>query len=235
MLSKTLPVSAKDLVRFTPDRYSNAEAAKAVEKAFDGAKAALEAATGDPAKDRAARALKLAEAEFNRFAAPPRYLLAVPTMQGRAAYNRDLAGAGADFPGDDEFLKIMAETVRTLMDKDEAAPVIDAIERVRADRGDEAAKAMVERAQTILVPHDPHLQALRARRAYWFEMAPLLAARRWLMGAITGEGENLLVRRGLDGMATEEALREHFPDVDITACGWHALTLTNMDRPTAKN
>lgn len=235
MLSKTLPVSAKDLVRYTPDRYGSAEVAAAVEKAGEAAKAALDVATTDAAKERAARALKLAEADLNRFTKPPCYLLAVPTMQGRAAYNRDLAGAGADFPGDDEFLKTIAETARSLMDPAEAEPVLDAIERVRSDRGDEPAKAMVERAQTILIPHDPHLQALRARRAYWFEMAPLLAARRWLMGAVIGDGDNLMVRRGLDGLATEDALREHFPDADITACGWHALGLTNMDRPTAKN
>lgn len=235
MLSKTLPVSAKDLIRFTPDRYGVPESMAAVERAVERAKTAFDSAADGRPKDRAARALRIAEAEMNRFTAPPSYLLSVPTMQARAAYHRDLAEAGADFPGDAEFLKVIEETVRSLMDAAEAEPVLAAIERVRLDVDDDAAKTVVERAQTILIPHDPHLRALRARRAYWFEISPLFAARRWLMGAVVGEAENIMVKRGLGGLASEEALREHFPDDDITACGWHALGLTNMDRATAKN
>lgn len=235
MLSKTLPVSAKDLIRFTPERYGVPESLAAVERAVEKAKAGIEEAADGRAKERAARALRIAEAEMNRFTAPPSYLLAVPTMQGRAAYHRDLAEAGADFPGDAEVLKVIEETVRALMDAEEAGPVLAAIERVRLDGDDEAAKTVVERAQTILIPNDPHLRALRARRAFWFAIAPLFAARRWLMGAVVGEAENVMVKRGLGGLASEEALREHFPDEDINACGWHALGLTNMDRATAKN
>lgn len=241
MLSSKLPLSSKDLVRFTPERYRKPEAKEAAEKAVLDAMARLEAGGGGAGgegadKPRLARHLAFLEADLKRFEAPPVYLLRVPTLQARAAYNRDLASEGADYPGDGEFLAALEAAVKALIeDEAERADIVAAIETQRSEAKTEATAEIVNRAMDLLAPHDARIRALRARRAFWFEVAPVLAARHFLYGAEIGAAEPLLVKRGLGGLASEAALIEHFPPGDVVACGWHAMTLTEIDRPTAKN
>lgn len=235
VLSKALPLSAKDLIRFTPDRYSQPPARAAVEKAAAELRARIEAlAEADPGRTRLAKQLAAAEADLQRFDKPPVYLVRVPTLQGRAAYYRDMAAEGADYPSDLEMLLALEDAAKTLLADDERAEIQAAIDLQRTEAANEASAKAIDRAMDILAPHDPRLRALRARRTFWFNVAPAMAARHFLAGADLG-GEPLLVKRGLGGIATEEALTEHFPQQDVLACGWHALSLSEIDRPTAKN
>lgn len=235
MLSNKLPLSAKDLVRFTPERYGKPEAKEAAETAVADARARLEGMADDDAKQRLVRQLVGLEAQLKRFEAPPVYLLRVPSLQSRAAYKRDLAAEGADYPGDAEFLRAVEAAAKTLLEADEVAKIQGAVDRCRLNEKDEEATSIVNRAMELLAPHDPHIRALRARRTFWFDTAPLLAAQHFLAGADIGAAEPLLVKRGLGGVASEAALTEHFPQADVIAAGWHAIALTEIDRPTAKN
>lgn len=164
----------------------------------------------------------------------PVYVIAVPTLMQRAGFRRDVAAAGARYPGQDEMFEALREGVRSAVEDDAQPALLETLDAAQA-----AAEGLAEDAElvrdmaaieTAMRRHHPPYAALEAERAYWLAVAPIVAARHFLRG---WQGVAAPFRR-VGGLAPEELLAE-LPDGHVEAVGWEAIALMSPSRVQAKN
>lgn len=167
--------------------------------------------------------------------APPVYLIQVPSVLGRAQWQRAVAGLGARYWTDAEMLEALRDGIAALDEPARAAERLDLVDRVASlrDSGDPAV-AELARPLTALERAvrraDPAYAAMLADREFWMVAAPFLAARRFLAG---WEGLSLAFARDDDGVPT--ALMEGLPEGHALAIGWRAIAAMTPSEGQAKN
>lgn len=129
--------------------------------------------------------------DVERFDAPDAdttYLIATPSLLERAAYRRELAGAGAVYPSDAELLDAVRDDLRAVDPVNLGAllETLDLFEAQGADAADDV-KADVLEMEGLVLPLGGRYSAARAARQHFLEVAPIIAARRFLLGV---EGED---------------------------------------------
>jgi len=187
----TLPVSARERIRFTP------------------------ATAGDAPE-------------------PPVYLIQVPSVLGRAQWQRAVAGLGARYWTDAEMLEALRDGIAALDEPAQAAERLDLVERAAARDPRQEADAALGRALAALERRvrraDPAYAAMVADREFWMVAAPFLAARRFLAG---WENLHLAFQRDEEGVTAE--LVERLPEGHALAIGWRAIAAMTPSEAQAKN
>jgi len=165
---------------------------------------------------------------------PPVYAIAVPTLMQRAAFRRDVAAAGARYPGQDEMFVALREGVRAAVEDDAQPALLETLDAAEAAGAGLAEDAELARdmagIEAAMRRHHPPYAALEAERAYWLSVAPIVAARHFLRG---WEGVAAPFRRQA-GLVPEDLLAE-LPDAHVEAIGWEAISLMSPSRAQAKN
>ena len=165
---------------------------------------------------------------------PPVYIIAAPTLMQRAAFRRDVAAAGARYPGQDELFRALRDGVRVAVEE-EAQPALleslDAAEAAGAGLAEDAELARdLAAIESAMRRHHPPYAALEAERTYWLSVAPIVAARHFLRG---WEGVAARFERR-NGLVPEEVLAG-ISDAHVEAIGWEAIALMSPSRAQAKN
>ena len=191
-----LPISAKEPLRFTPDRYRNQEGA-----------------IPDDA---------------------PVYLIAVPTLRGKAEFNRACVAAGLVTHDRAAIIATLREGVAEQIEADQAGPLVDMLDRIEAADADNPADERDLRDFGVLHEdmrrHWPRFAAMVADGVHYQQMAPVIAAQIFLAG---WEGIETPFRRRHG--AVEENLLGVLPDEDVIAVGMKALELFAPSEEQAKN
>lgn len=202
-----LPISARQLVRFTPSGYD--EAARAV------AKDAL--ASAETAYERAEAEARLAEIE-----SPPVYLLKPATMLDKQEINASLIAAGISHVSKEEKLSLLEDAVAELVAEHQRAELLELIERLRElDPEDEDGRLdgdEVKRATELFnfarEHYPPFAQAL-AMEVRWWPYYKWHCVKRLLKG-----WENVPQQFRLEGaLAADECLEalseEHVSEIAV--------------------
>lgn len=165
----------------------------------------------------------------------PVYLLKVGSLTERAAFRRELLALGADYPGDAALYAEMRRCVEALEPENAAdlLALIDRAENEPKDGGDvatallDAERRSVAELERILVQNFPAYADLVARRSFYMEVLPIVAARMFLLGV--EEAGFSLTRRGPVMPDTE--LRK-VPPADLEFIGYriHALLFPQRDQ-----
>ncbi len=167
--------------------------------------------------------------------AAPVYLLGVPTLLGRAVFQRAVTAQGARYVGDAELLEAARGDVRTLVVESQEAELLallDAWESCQATGGtpDEPLRQKMTALQDTLAQQAGRYTQALADRVYFSTVAPLLAAQLFLKGL--EHAPMPLPRRG--GLVTEEALAA-LPHEELLEVGWKALALLFLTKEQEKN
>jgi hypothetical protein len=165
---------------------------------------------------------------------PPVYVITAPTLMQRAAFRRDVAAAGARYPGQDEMFRALREGIRAAVEEDAQPALLEKLDAAEAAGSGLAEDAELARdlaeIETAMRRHHPPYAALEAERAYWLSIAPIVAARHFLRG---WEGVEAPFRRQ-NGLVPEDLLAQ-LPDATVEAIGWEAIALMSPSRVQAKN
>ncbi len=164
----------------------------------------------------------------------PVFLIRTASYLERANWRRQVTAAGATFPGESAFFEALREGVRLLdpANKDALIEDIDAFEAMpREQRSEdrELAARIAEVSRHVRTFHGP-FAALEGDHQYWMEVAPLIAARLFLLGWENVDGE--FVRK--NGVTTDETLAQ-LEDDDLRTIGWHAIGLMHVSKAQEKN
>lgn len=229
-----LPLSARDLVRFTPSALdlSAADSALAQARAAD---------PPDPAAIDAAQArVDTVRAALESHAGdPPVYLLKPATVMERAAFRRDVHATGARYHDDAALLDCLRDGIKALVDdtqKPELLAVIDAVEELRAaapstpSAADVKTLADFDEIESTLRQHWPRYAQMTAERAYWITVAPIIACRHFLRG-----WENrrcAFIRKA--GLVAEDSLAL-LDETELMEIGFKAMALMQPSRDQEKN
>jgi hypothetical protein len=167
----------------------------------------------------------------------PRWLIRVPSVMDRAAFRRDLAEEGASYAGDIDLFAAARAGLRALAPSNLADLLgdIDAFEALDpATRYlDQPAVERLDRILELLRGVDDTVTRLLAARGYWMDVLPLVAARRFLIGAV---GEKPLRRSGpWVEPAAFEAIAERHGLPMLMQIGWRAHALMQLNRTAEKN
>jgi hypothetical protein len=164
----------------------------------------------------------------------PVYLVKVASLIERAQWRRDVAALGARYPGNDEIYRALRQAVAAAGPGNEAAllEALDRLEAAGAVAEDDPDLALANRAADVLRPVCPPLAELFAQRAFWAEVAPLQAARRFLRGWSVDGAERELPQSL--GLIREDALAR-LPPGHADAVGWKAISLMRPTEAQEKN
>lgn len=161
------------------------------------------------------------------------YQIKPATLLERAWFRRDVAAAGARFVTDAEIAAECRSTIERVA-PDNAEDLLARLDAATAPTatgdGRRAARAAIDVIADALGPYSPRIAVLLANRDMWFEIAPLMAARRFLIGAAGGAPWP----RGPDGLL-EEATLAALPPGHIQAIGLHAILLLSPSDTARKN
>lgn len=217
-----LPVSTKDVVRFTPllDQL------------------AMLQDLHDQAEDHTLRGgfVRLIEQLQERIAAEPQpvYLLGIASHFQRAAFRRDVLAAGATYPGDATLYAALREDIAAVdpVNLDELLAVIDEVEAGQNDTVDPEVLNRMPQIARIARALGGKFAALEGDREYWLSVAPLIACRQLLLGweGVTGaDGLPLPFVRRLDRTADETLAQ--LDEVELRTVGYKIM---NLMRPSAE-
>jgi hypothetical protein len=162
----------------------------------------------------------------------PAYLIKTPTFLERAAWRRDVAAAGARYPGDVALFQALKDDLKAV-GPDNLADLIGMVDEV-------AVLDRAERTPEVMAPLDPIVAMVRAlggayarlegEQAFWLDVAPYQAARRFLVGAV---GAAVTVKQAFGTVS--EATLNALPANHVTAIGWKAIDLMTLTGTAAKN
>lgn len=198
--------------------------------------------------------VRFTPADLDGQAGAPVYIIAVPTMMGRAAWRRDVAAQGAKYPTDSERFAIMRRGVEELADDAQRGRLLDVIATAAAERDDRPRELIADspdlaKLHDILRANHPPYATFVSERQYWLEVAPIMAARRFLrgwenvfsFGASAAPGSapgardaQALVFRLEHGVVPDDLLDEMDP-VHVDRIGWRAIGLLTLGRSAEKN
>lgn len=164
--------------------------------------------------------------------AGPTYLIKTPSFLERAAWRREVASAGARYPGDAALFQALKDDLKAVGPENLSELLARVDEVATMDREERTADVM--QAITPVIDMVRRLGGdyarLEAERSHWVEIAPYVAAQRFLVGVEGGEVPVKPTQGGLD-VATLAAL----PQDHVLACGWRAVDLMTLSRAAAKN
>jgi hypothetical protein len=190
--------------------------------------------------------LPLSSKAVDRFTPPARegqadapvYLIAIPTLTGRARYRRAMSAAGVRIWDRDAMVAAARQSIERGQPEN-AADLLEICDRF-AGLDERAADADPDGAAEIgnlwrtlalaLQDAGGDFAAKTADNEFWWAMAPLQAARCFLIG----REDQPALKRGMDQMIPEEALQD-IPEEDIAAIGWRALALMKPSEQDVKN
>jgi hypothetical protein len=234
-----LPISTKAPYRYCFQEEQLRDARKALED-LCAEISALEslgenADAGTIAEKRAALEAAekaVASAEEAVAAKPPAWLIRVPTRRDRIEFECALIEDGLRFDSDREFLRVMRDGIRAVVEEGQAGELLamvdelEAIPLPRSDVPQDLLEAVDLVARTLRERYQRFAKA-EASRARYLALAPIAAAAMFLVGR---DGEKPLRRQGTGPrsvVAAEEI--EKIPDTDLALIGWKAIALM---RPT---
>jgi hypothetical protein len=204
----TLPITATNVARFVPSAF------------------------GAAARERAEAA---GEADLARFAAPPTYLVDVPTAFTRPRWRHAVLAAGITYPSDAEMMAQLRTEVADALPADDPdrAPMLERIDLWVALGPENAPPALrdeIVRIERAVQRTSPTYAALVADRATYFERASLVGCQFFLRGR---ENPDRIFRRR-SGLVTEEELAE-IPPAELTEVGLYIQTLLFLSPAQEKN
>ncbi|MBK3734949.1 hypothetical protein GAY29_17940 [Azospirillum brasilense] len=221
-----LPVSTKDVIRFTP-----------VLDRIDILQKLQTAADTDEA--RTAFAGLIAKAQDEADAKPqPVYLLAVPSYLQRAAWRRDVRAAGAMYPGDAELFRALRDDLRACapVNLDDLLAVVDEAEAASNGEVDPEAVERLGEIDRLARALGRRYAALEGDREFYLSVSPIIAARHFLLGweGVKAEdgGDAPFERRG--GLTTDETL-QHLDERELRAVGVKIIGLMRVGKDQEKN
>jgi hypothetical protein len=214
----TLPTSAKEQSRFTPSDHDS-EAREAEETAANKLRGKK-------------REQKLAEIAA-RFASPPIYLLATPTILERAKWRRSVLATGARWHDDDAMVACLKRGIAEVVAPAQEANLLDIVDRFAGyDEGqapEDLAIDFEEIERTVQGAY-PAYAGLAADRAYWLSVAPIIAAQHFLRGWENIEAP--FEQRA--GQLTEDCLAL-IPEEHVMEIGLKVIELMSPTEGMAKN
>lgn len=223
-----LPLSAKDIVSFTPlvDQLDTLRLLAA----------AADASPDTPADARAKLGQAIASLESKIAATPqPVYRLAVPTLLQRAAWRRDVRAEGATYPGDAQLYQALRDDLALTApaNLDSLLAVIDDVEAANGGEVNPDPDALrdleaIARLARGLI--GGAFAALEADREYWLNVAPIVACRHFLLGwdHVPAPFERVNGR-------TSDASLDALGDVEMRAVGNKIMGLMRPDRAAVGN
>ncbi|AWJ86321.1 hypothetical protein TSH58p_22665 (plasmid) [Azospirillum sp. TSH58] len=221
-----LPVSTKDVIRFTPILDQIALLGKLQAQA-------------ETDEQRAAFADLIAKAQGEADATPqPVYLLAVPSYLQRAAWRRDVRAAGAMYPGDAELFRALRDDLRACApaNLDELLAVVDEAETASIGDVDPEAVERLGEIDRIARALGRRYAALEGDREFFLSVSPIIAARHFLLGwegVKTADGTDAsFERRG--GLTTDETL-QHLGERELRSVGAKIIGLMRVGKDQEKN
>jgi hypothetical protein len=171
-------------------------------------------------------------------AGAPVYLIAIPSLSGKARYRKAMSAAGVRIWDRDAMIAAARESIERCQPEN-AADLLEICDRFAA-LDEQSAAADPEAASEV---HDHWRQlaltlqdaggdfaAKAADNEFWWAMAPLQAARCFLIG----REDQPALPRGMDALVPEEALQD-IPEEDVAAIGWRALALMKPTEQDVKN
>jgi len=164
------PITAGELVSFTPAEYSESALAKAEERGED----------------------------VSPFSSPPVYHIKVPDISDRARLMREVTALGATYPSDYELKEALLASVNEIIDEDQRPELIELIELVaegspHLTKDDQLKYREFERQ---IRGFSPEYSRLLADRVYFNQIQPIAACRLFL-AAVENTKLPLKKERGL--------------------------------------
>lgn len=162
----------------------------------------------------------------------PVYLIEVPTVLRRAELARDIAATGAKNHSDAALLEMLREAVEAYVEQSQRGELMDLIDQCEAaglTLLDKELSAKLTDLQEQIAEYDDCFRNALADRAYWYRVAPIVAAQMFLVGI---EGQKPLPRR--HGKLVDGVL-EDLPMDDVDAIGWKAFVLMSVSKEQEKN
>ncbi len=161
----------------------------------------------------------------------PVFRLQVPTLLQRAQWRRALNEHGATYPSDAQLLAALREDLRAINpgNLDQLLEQVDAFEAAVDGEKLKLAPDMLAFETLCRGIGGAYSQAL-ARRGYWGDLAPLVAAQMFVVG---WEHAGPAFKRGHDGV-DHDALAA-LPDAWLRSVGWKAIGLMTLSGDAEKN
>lgn len=173
-------------------------------------------------------------------AGAPVYLIAVPTLRGKAEFNRACVAAGLVTHDRTAMIATLREGVAAQIEEDQAGPLLDMLDRIEtagagSEAGDAGGPDPRDLEDFVILQNDmrrhwPRYAAMVADGVHYQQMAPVIAAQIFLAG---WEGIEAPFRRQ-SGQVGEELLGL-LPEEDVIAIGIRALALFAPSEAEAKN
>ncbi|KAA0579015.1 hypothetical protein FZ983_16965 [Azospirillum sp. B21] len=216
-----LPISAKDVVRFTPRV-----------ELLAWLQARLDEATDVEQHEALERQIGKVQDEID--AAPqPVYLLAVASHLQRAAFRRDLLATGATYAGDAALYAALREDLEAVapVNLPELLAIVDEVEA--AGKPADAAPEVRDRwpgITRVARALGGRFAALEGDQEFYLSVAPIVACRHFLLG-----WENVdapFTRRG--NLTTDETLAA-LEEGEMQAIGFKAMNLMRPTKALEKN
>ncbi len=202
-----LPISAREILRFTPPSLDLPRAERGLAEARK-AEAELAEDASDQARQLAADRVAAAELTVGivgeRVAAlgrpVPVYHLKVVTRADRARFYREMAIAGAVSVTDAELYQAIGLAIADAdpADRPEMEGIVDRSARGQASPDDLQRLATIERQ----VSTQPAISSWRSCRSFWTQMQPVILTRLFLLGWENGPG----AYAAAGGVATEQTV-----------------------------
>lgn len=180
--------------------------------------------------------LPVSSKELVRFTpeAEPRYtyLLKVPTVQSRAAFQRDLTAAGAQHPSDEVVRAALREGIHSLFTETERAPLIELLDLLDVEGTElpETDVKQLEEVEMFVRSYHPPYARLIGERVFYHAMWRAIAVQNFVAG-IEGEGA---VYAAHHGRMTEDALNR-FPLEHLTEVAGKIMELMFPSKEQEKN
>lgn len=162
----------------------------------------------------------------------PTYLIGVPTLAGRAHYNRKMEEEGIPYISDSDLLDIVEEGVRETVNEAQHEELFALIASYRECRPEERTIELIRQLTDIEKQlrsvYPPYAEAIAAR-SYHMNIMPIIAAKCFLRGI-----ENGVAFAAQGGFVTDECL-ESLPEADVRDIGWKAVALLSPSEAQIKN
>lgn len=158
-----------------PDRFVPVEFSEPVRAALEQELAATKA------KKKRAKIEKALEA----FDDPPTYLIEIPGVFSKAQFHRACIAIGAQYDKDQKLFEVLRRGIVEVVEDHghaECLELVDQFEATAAADRDDELEADMERLEFRISENYQHLAEIHARRTYYMEVAPIIAAQMFLLG-----------------------------------------------------
>lgn len=214
----TLPISVKELTRFTPSDHSNET---------------REARESEATKLRGKKRETVLAEITAEFESPPVYLIVTPTILERAKWRRSVLATGARWHDDQAMVTCLKRGIAEVVSPDQHTQLLDIVDRFtgyeETQAPEDLAAEFEEIERTVQGAYPPYA-GLAADRAYWLSVAPILAAQHFLRGWENVEAP-FEYRASL---VTEDCLAA-IPETHVMEIGLKAIELMSPTGEQAKN